>query len=111
MARKPPAFLTQHAKARWSQRLQPSTNASLHHGLLASAILIPDRHAVPLWGSWQAELSRRNHGSAGRSTAFRVTASAVLICRGRAVVTVYPLPVEHLAQVLVWLMLGRWVDD
>lgn len=103
----PPKALSWHARTRWKERV----GTALPADLLDRAVLIPPRLALPLWGSYGARLAHAKHGSAGRRTAFRVTASSILVCRGSCVATVYVLPVEELAQVLVWLMLGQWVDE
>lgn len=99
--------MSRHARERWHERI----GKPAHVDTFRQAVLIPDRFALTLWGSWKAQLTARRQGSAGRSTAFRVTSAAVLVCRGDVVATVFALPVEQLAQVLVWLMLGQWVED
>ena len=109
MARKTPQFLTIHAKACWRERSAVAAQP-LSHSIIRSAVLIPDRYAVPTWGSYHAQLAYQKSGRHG-SAAFRVTATAVLICRGQAVVTVLPLEANGLSTVLTWLIFGFWLPD
>ncbi|HYD02641.1 MAG TPA: hypothetical protein VEB22_15545 [Phycisphaerales bacterium] len=87
-----PLGYTLHAVERWVQRVAVPGGFRL---AVAQSVAVPARRL------------RRKGGVGGRGR-YRVTASAVLVVRGRTVVTVYELELEDLAAVLVHELMGIW---
>ena len=100
--------VTTHAARRWTQRVRLGTRRQAHDLVRLAhegSVLVPYRLAAPRWA---ARDGRRPPKRQRSRTRFQVSASAVLVCRGRSVVTVIALSVEELAGVMVWLVMGEW---
>lgn len=85
--------LTAHAAERWRERV--GTRPHL------DGIRLPFRHVVGRWPRL---------GGGGRQRVRHIfTPSALLVCRGNAVVTVCAATVDDLATVLVWTLTRTWL--
>lgn len=85
--------VTRHAAYRWGQRGSGGRGAGAR---------LRSRDSVRLPG----ELAEAMGHPGGRGVEYRTTGAEVLLTRQGAVVTVLPLPLEELAQVLVWALCG-----
>ena len=92
--------LSHHARFRFRTRFDMPEKELKH--VFRRSILIPYRYAHDAWATYPTPRRYNN-------VRYRVSASAVLICRGNAIVTVWPLHAEELATVIVWTLLGHWL--
>lgn len=85
---------TAHARERYHQRIQTRGVGNPNN-----SIPLPARCLAP-----------RYRGRLALYVKYRVTASALLVVKGRAVVTCLRLRLEDTATLLVWAMMGAWPE-
>lgn len=85
---------TAHARERYHQRIQIRNAGDPNNSLP-----LPAHRLAP-----------RYRGRLALYVKYRVTASALLVIKGRAVVTCLRLRLEDTATLLTWAMLGAWPE-
>lgn len=110
-----PAYVSHHACDRWNQRALGVDDGGDSWGArsqvqdaVKAAVLIPNRLTarwVPRYRKAATAQFRK------QGIRYRFHPAGMLVMGGKRVITVLPASEDDLATVLVWMMLGQWLDE